>query len=495
MTCMDSIAVTSSGQLRGKTTDGITAYLGIPYAADPVGPKAFQAPEPAPAWDGVRDAVTLGSTAPQPPYEPPYDVLLTNPLTPGPEFLNLNVWTPGGSGLPVLVWFHGGAFRNGSNATPAYDGTAFARDGVILVGVNYRLGVQGFGVLKDAPSNRGLLDQVAALRWVQENIAAFGGDPGRVTIAGQSAGGMSVATLMSMPSATGLFQQAIVQSGSATATALAADGAVITAEVAKRLGVEPTAGGFASVAIEELLAAQRVVALELRQNPDPVRWGATVVSAGGGIMPFFPVIDGDSVPARPLDAIAAGSASGVDLLIGTTTEEMRLFSIPSGMAAAITAEALPVLLTRSGIDPAIAAVYAANRPGESPGEIFSAVVSDGFFSLPTLQLALAQRAHATAYLYEFDWQSAIDGLHACHALELPFVFDTLATATSPLYGAEPPQSVADSMHAAWVAFAMTGRPGWSAYETTTRPVMTFGLPTRLVENPRAEELALWMSGN
>ncbi|WP_328322478.1 carboxylesterase family protein [Kribbella sp. NBC_00382] len=491
---MDSIAVTSSGQLRGTTTDGITAYLGIPYAADPAGPKAFQAPEPPPAWDGVRDAITLGSTAPQPPYEPPYDVLLTNPLTAGPEFLNLNVWTPGGTGLPVLVWFHGGAFRNGSNAIPAYDGTAFARDGVILVGVNYRLGVQGFGVLKDAPSNRGLLDQVAALRWVQENIAAFGGDSGRVTIAGQSAGGMSVATLMSMPSATGLFQQAIVQSGSATATALAADGAVITAEVAKRLGVDSTAAGFTSVAIEELLAAQRVVAAELRQNPDPARWGATVVSAGGGIMPFFPVID-DSVPTRPLDAIAAGSAAGVDLLIGTTTEEMRLFSIPSGMAAAITAEALPVLLSRLGIDPAIAAVYAANRPDESPGEVFSAVVSDGFFSLPTLQLALAQRAHATAYLYEFDWQSALDGLHACHALELPFVFDTLATATSPLYGAEPPQSVADSMHAAWVSFATTGRPGWSAYETTTRPVMTFGLPTRLVENPRAAELALWISSN
>jgi para-nitrobenzyl esterase len=366
---------------------------------------------------------------------------------------------------------------------------------VILVGVNYRLGVQGFGVLKDAPSNRGLLDQVAALRWVQENIAAFGGDPGRVTIAGQSAGGMSVATLMSMPSAQGLFQRAIVQSGSATATALAADGAVITAEVAKRLGVDSTAAGFASVAVDELLAAQRVIALELRQSPDPARWGATVVSAGGGIMPFFPVIDGDSVRARPLDAIAAGSAAGVDLLIGTTTEEMRLFSIPSGMAAAITAEALPVLLTRSGIDPAIAAVYAANRPGESPGEIFSAVVGDGFFSLPTLQLALAQRAHATAYLYEFDWQSAIDGLHACHALELPFVFDTLATATSPLYGAEPPQKVADSVHAAWVAFATSGRPGWSAYKTTTRPVMTFGLPTRLVEDPRAAELALWMSGN
>ncbi|NEA36668.1 carboxylesterase family protein [Streptomyces sp. SID13031] len=490
---MDSIAVTSSGQLRGTTADGITAYLGIPYAADPVGPKAFQAPEPVPAWDGVRDATALGSTAPQPPYEPPYDVLLTNPLTSGPDFLNLNVWTPGGSGLPVLVWLPGGAFRNGSNATPGYDGTAFARDGVVLVSVNYRLGVQGFGVIADAPSNRGLLDQIAALRWVQENIVAFGGDPEQVTIAGQSAGGMSVATLMSIPSTQGLFHRAIVQSGSATATALAADGAVITAEVAKRLGVESSVAGFASVAIEELLAVQRVVALELRQNPDPARWGATVVSAGGGIMPFFPVIDGELIHERPIDAIVGGAAAGIDLLTGVTTEEMRLFSIPSGMAAAITAEALPVLLGRQGVDPAIVAAYVASRPGLSPGEVFGDIVGDAFFTLPTLQLAAAQRVHATAYLYEFDWKSPLEGLGACHALELPFVFDTLATATSPLYGDEPPQELADRMHAAWVAFVTTGRPSWSAYNATARPVMTFGLPSRLVESPRASELALWTS--
>lgn len=283
-----------------------------------------------------------------------------------------------------------------------------------------------------------------------------------------------------------------MQSGSATAAALAADGAVITAEVAKRLGVESAVAGLSSVPIDDLLAVQRAVALELRQNPDPARWGATVVSAGGGIMPFFPVIDGELIHERPLDALAGGAAGGVDLLTGVTTEEFRLFSIPSGLSATITAEALPILLARQGVDPAIATAYAANRPGQSPGEVFAAIVSDGFFTLPTIQLALAQRAHATAYLYEFDWQSPLDGLHACHALELPFVFDTLATATSPLFGESPPQEVADRMHAAWVAFATTGRPGWSAYDATARPVMTFGFPdSRLIEDPRARELALW----
>jgi para-nitrobenzyl esterase len=489
---MESIAMTSAGQVRGSTTEGITAYLGIPYAADPIGPGAFEAPGPVGSWDGVRDATSLGSTAPQPPYEPPYDVLLTNPLDPGPEYLNLNVWTPGGSGLPVLVWLHGGAFRNGSNATPGYDGTAFARDGVVLVSVNYRLGVQGFGVISDAPSNRGLLDQIAALEWVQENITAFGGDPSRVTIAGQSAGGMSVATLMSVPAGQGLFQRAIVQSGSAQATALEADAALITGEVAKRLGVPSTAAGLGSVKIDDLLAIQRVVALELRQNPDPVRWGQTVVAAGGGIMPFFPVIDGELIRERPIDVIAAGAARGVDLLTGITSEEFRLFSIPSGLAASIKAEMVPALLSRQGLKPAIADTYAANRPGQSPGEILGAITGDGFFTWPTIHLADAQRPHAPAYMYEFSWQSPLAGLGACHALELPFVFDTLATATSPLFGTEPPQELADRMHAAWASFVTTGSPGWSQYDATARPVMMFDHPdSGVVENPRSAELALW----
>ncbi|GAA1605955.1 carboxylesterase family protein [Kribbella sancticallisti] len=489
---MESIAVTSSGQLRGRTTEGITAYLGIPYAADPVGPAAFEAPRPAAGWDGVRDATSLGATAPQPPYEPPYDVLLTNPTIPGAGYLNLNVWTPGGSGLPVLVWLHGGAFRNGSNAAPAYDGTAFARDGVVLVSVNYRLGVQGFGVVSDGPSNRGLLDQLAALQWVQENIAGFGGDPDQVTIAGQSAGGMSVATLMSIPAAHGLFQRAIVQSGTAQATALASDGALITGEVAKRLGVPSTAAGLGSVSVEDLLAIQRVVSLELRQNPDPVRWGPTTVAAGGGIMPFFPVIDDSLIHERPIDAITAGAARGVELLAGVTTDEFRLFSIPSGLAASIVPEVLPMLLRRQGIDPTIAEYYAAQRPGQSPGEVLGAITGDGFFTWPTIHLAEAQRAHAATYRYEFAWQSPMPGLGACHSLELPFVFDTLATARSPLFGTESPQELADRVHAAWVSFVTMGSPGWPRYDATARPVMVFDHPDSLVvENPRGAELAVW----
>jgi para-nitrobenzyl esterase len=475
----------------------VTAYLGIPYAAGPRGAGLYAAPQPVEPWDGIRDATALGATAAQPGYDPPFDKLLSNPIIAGDDFLNINVWTPAGGaasdgGLPVLVWIHGGAFRNGSNATPAYDGTAFARDGVVLVGVNYRLGVPGFGVLEGAPSNRGLLDQLAALAWVQENIAAFGGDPSRVTIFGQSAGGMSVATLLSLPASKGLFRQAIMQSGSAESVALASDALKMTAELAKVLAIEATPSALGAVSPSDLLTAQRKVSAELRLHPDPVRFGASVVKAGGGIMPFFPVIDGELIHEIPLDAITAGAAKGLRLLAGTTTEEFRFFSVPSGIAASITAEALPVLVARSGLDPAIAGTYAANRPGQSPGEILSAITTDAFFRLPTIKAVEAQlAAGAAAYVYEFAWQSPLPGLGACHALELPFVFDTLTLDRSPLQGDDAPQELADRMHAAWVAFATTGDPGWSQYETTSRPVMSFDHPeSRQLADPRGDELEL-----
>ncbi len=483
--------VTSGGQVKGRTDGEVTAFLGIPYAAAPVGEKAYQAPEPV-TWDGVRDATELGATAPQPGYEPPYDGLLSNPVIPGPDVLNVNVWTPGGSGLPVLVWFHGGAFRNGSNAVPEYDGTAFARDGVILVGVNYRLGIQGFGVIPGSPSNRGLLDQVAALRWVQENIAAFGGDPDRVTIAGESAGAMSVATLMSIPAAKGLFRRAIVQSGSAGVAALAEDAGSVSAEIAKRLGVEWSSAGLASVGLDELLAAQRAVAMEMRATPDPARWGVSTIAMGGGIMPVMPVIDNELIFEVPIKAIAAGAAEGIDLLAGSTSDEFSFFIVPSGVAASVTAEVLPHALAAMGVPPEITATYVANRPEQSPGDVLASVVTDSIFTIPTIKLATAQRPHGTPYLYEFAWKSPLEGLGACHSLELAFMFDTLGTATSPLYGGVAPQELADQMHAVWVTFAKTGDPGWPSYDTATRPVMTFDHPTSVLKAaPRAAELAVW----
>lgn len=202
------IVATSAGKLRGRTVNGIGTFLGVPYAAAPVGPAAYAAPQPAPSWSGVRDALVNAPTPAQSPYPPPFDALLDNPIELGDEVLAVNIWTPDLSSqtkLPVLVWIPGGAFLRGSNAVPGYHGAPFARDGVVMVTVNYRLGAPGFAVLPDAPANRGLLDQIAALEWVRDNIAAFGGDPDQVTICGESAGAMSVLSLLTSPAATGLF--------------------------------------------------------------------------------------------------------------------------------------------------------------------------------------------------------------------------------------------------------------------------------------------------
>src|SRR5215207_604265 len=245
---------TPAGTVRGRVRDGVHAFLGIPYAAPPFGPRRFAAPQPAEPWDGVRDALDYGPTVPKPAYTPPYDVLLREPVIPGADCLNLNVWTPdpGHAGLPVFVWIHGGAFVNGSGAVPVYDGATFARDGVVCVTINYRLGVDGFlQFADDGPANRGLLDQVAALRWVQENIAAFGGDPARVTVGGESAGAMSVGCLLAMPSAQGLFGQAVLQSGAGHHALTAATATRIGGYVAERLNVPATREALAAVPVDQ----------------------------------------------------------------------------------------------------------------------------------------------------------------------------------------------------------------------------------------------------
>jgi len=270
------------------------------------------------------------------------------------------------------------------------------------------------------------------------------------------------------------------------------EAAVAAAEVAKRLGVEWSAAGLASAGVDELIQAQRLVAIEMRTKPDPARWGASTIAVGGGIMPVMPVIDNELLFEVPLDAIAAGAAEGIGLLAGTTSDEFSFFTVPSGLAAAVTAEVLPHALAGMGIPPEITAAYVASRPEQSPGEVLSGVITDSIFTVPTIRLALAQRPHGASYLYEFAWKSPLEGVGACHSLELAFMFDTLGTATSPLYGGVAPQELADDMHAAWVTFATTGDPGWPAYDTEIRPVMRFDHPTsELTAAPRAAELAVW----
>jgi para-nitrobenzyl esterase len=483
----------TTGQLGGAEHEGVCRFLGIPYAAPAVGAARFQAPQPPPAWDGTRDATRHGPTALQAPYAPPVADLLPSSVLDGPEYLNVNVWTPdpGGSGLPVMVWFPGGAFVRGANSIATYDGSSFARDGVVLVGVNYRLGVAGFPVLPDAPTNLGIRDQIHALQWVQENIAAFGGDPGNVTIFGESAGGMSVATLIAAPQARGLFRRAVVQSGSGAAVGDPDDLRRVTEAVAARLGVSTTAAALSQIDPNALREAQTAIGLGLSLNPDPAHWGPTTIRGGLGIMSYFPCIDGDVVPGVPSEVIAAGPS--VPLLTGTTAEEFRLFTMPTGVAASVTPETLPLVAARYGWPPDLVDLYAANRPGASPGDIVTAILTDVGFWLPTVQRAESAHAGgAPVHVYEFAWRTDVADLGATHALELGFVFDTLGREGSgPLAGGNPPQSLATEMHSAWVDFASTGEPGWAAYTPDERVVMRFDSPSDVVVDPRAEERQAW----
>src|SRR3954452_15656565 len=238
----------AQGVLRGTVDHAVPAYLGIPYAAPPFGEFRMRPPVPAAPWDGVRDATQYGPTVPKGEYPPQYQPFLPEPVIPGEDCLNLNVWTPDprAADLPVFVWIHGGSFMNGSGAVDAYRGSSFASDGVVCVTVNYRLQAEGFLHTPDGTSNVGLLDQIAALSWVQQNIAAFGGDPAKVTVGGESAGAMSVTTLLSMPQSRGLFRGAITQSGAAAHTMTPRTAEKVTRLLADELGVAPTRAAIAA---------------------------------------------------------------------------------------------------------------------------------------------------------------------------------------------------------------------------------------------------------
>jgi carboxylesterase type B len=400
-----------------------------------------------------------------------------------------------------MVWIPGGMFEIGSKAL--YNGGHFARDGVVCVVISYRVGAEGFLYLDDGYANLGLLDQVAALEWVYNNIAAFGGDPANVTIFGESAGAMSVGTLLSMPRAEGLFRRAIAQSGAAHQVLSTEAAQRIGRHLAGKLGVAPTREAIAAVPVERLLAAQAELKAELLAHPDPQRWGQEVVTS---TLPWQPVIDGQVIPGFPIDRIVAGASAQADVMVGTNIDDWRLFSVFSGTIDQITEQILtgPVniygyqALAAYGlpVDTALAA-YRAAYPDASPGDLLAAVQTDWWVRIPAIRLA---EAHANptsgTYMYEFAWASPqFDGrLGAVHALEIPFVFDTLdqqLPLLGPLLGPNPPPQLADTMHAAWVGFATNGDPGWPNYDLSRKATMRFNTTSHVVDNPRGWERALW----
>ncbi|GAA1986800.1 carboxylesterase/lipase family protein [Amycolatopsis minnesotensis] len=435
----DPAVETPAGAVRGLRAEFGERYRAVPYAAAPTGAGRFAPPVPHPGWSGARDGTQPSPTAPQPARD--FGGLDMIPYfgpgwMPGEEYLTVDVHTPAADGgrRPVMVFVHGGGFVTGSNRAALYDGSAFARDEVVLVTVNYRLGIPGFLDLAGAPANRGLLDVLAALGWVRETVAAFGGDPGNVTVFGQSAGATLVGALLAAPQAKGLFRRAIVQSGNGTGAFTPEQARRVTDAAAAALGVEPTAEAFAPVTDERFLEILPALAgLDLRTG--------TATDPLAGLSPFSLVL-----PVQPADGLADGPAGDVDLLIGTNTEEGRLYVVPQG-----------------GPEPAAKA----------------AALGEVLFETGTTRMA---EAHARisggrTHRYSFGYRStALDGrLGAAHTVELPFVFDIAGEprlhGDTGLLGPGPaPAGLAARVHGAWVAFARTGDPGWAAY-TPQRPVV------------------------
>jgi para-nitrobenzyl esterase len=497
---------TGHGRLRGTVDRGVVVFRGIPYARPPLGPLRFAAPVPADGWTGTRDATAFGPPAMQGASAISGGLRVA---APSEDCLTLNVWTPAvdDGRRPVLVWLHGGAFVTGSGSMPMYHGAHLARRGdMVVVTVNYRLGLFGYlrgvDVCGDAlPStgNAGLLDQIMALAWVKSEIAAFGGDPEDVTVAGQSAGARSLAMMLAMPRTRGLIHKAVLQSG--PALSLTPERANrVTESILADLRLAPSeAGRLCNLPAEQLLEIQ-----------------TRVTPRAGGVF-YGPIADGLDVPADPEAAIVAGSASGIPLLTGTTLEEQRFFMRLDPEAEHLTDDGLLARLGSPGMnaqawddarrDPAdVVAVYREARAarGESTAapNLWVAIMSDRRFRVPSMRLAELQGAHTSdVYAYLFTWQSpGWDAkLGAGHVVEVPFVFGTLDApdARDLVPAGSPVGRLSEQMQDAWIAFARTGSPrtpelaGWEPYTADRRLTMLLGTACGPVDAPYEAERRLW----
>jgi para-nitrobenzyl esterase len=517
----EPVAQTTSGKVRGMEKMGCLQFRGVPFAAPPVGERRWKSPEPHEGWDGVRETTEFGPICPQ--VTGTLERLggerrQVHPMD--EDCLTLNVFTPAldDGKRPVMLWIHGGAFSTGSGRLPWYYGHNFARDGVVLVTTNYRVSAFGFLHLEDLFGGEfresgtvGTQDQIAALAWVRDNITAFGGDPGNVTIFGESAGGMSVGTLLAAPAAKGLFHKAIPQSGAAHSSHPRSVAVRVAERFCAEVGVAAgDANALRALPVEAILeGVTQLGQIIASDNKD--LFGEEFA---GFAMPFQPVFGGDVLPQYPIDAIRSGAGAGIPTLVGTTLEEWKLFTLMAGPDALRVRAPRPLrnLLAKAGrsVDELVAAYEqrldprsegGADAPSGSEVGLRDAIETDRIFRIPAIRLAEAQIANDTpAWMYRFDWKTPAFGgrMGACHALEIPFVFDNLTAPGADVFtGNAAPPELATNMHAAWVAFAKAGDPNtdglpdWPAYDTQRRATMLFDTVCRIEDDPAGDARHLW----
>lgn len=489
------IVETKSGKVQGYRSKNLEIFKGIPYAAPPIGALRFSPPASREPWKDVLDATKFGPYAMQ--GFNALEILFGKiPIQESEaDCLTLNIWTPDTDDAkrPVMVWIHGGAFTMGSGADLIYDGSALAHRGnVVVVTINYRLGALGFLYIPGVTANAGLLDQIAALEWIKNNIEAFGGDPNNITIFGESAGGMSVTTLLAMPAAKGLFQHTISQSGAIRPTILAGKNSSET--LMKKLRIEA----------DDIDALREVPAKKIVKIQNRI----TLKGGAASLLAFSPKIDGNTLPKHPLEAVRAGSASEVDLLIGSNQDEMKLFSALDPSMRKIDTDGLYKLLKTMmgsvGLDEKkvrqLINTYQETR--ETPRDVMDAIGTDFAFRVPAIRVAEAHHLHQPkTYNYLFTWSSPMfkGGLGACHAVEIAFVFGTYKIPRIDTFvgKGDAVKVLSEKVMDTWIAFARTGNPNhdgipdWPPYDVEKRATMLIGSEFKVVEALYENERAVW----
>lgn len=503
---------TAAGRIRGVVQDGISAFYGIPYGASTAGSSRFMPPARPQSWTGVRDTLEYGPRAPQGPSGLiPEDAAEDRREPAGEDCLRVNVWTPGTGGgrRPVMVWLHGGGFGQASGSFIIYDGANLARRrDVVVVTLNHRLNVFGFLYLAELggdkyvnSTNVGMQDIVLALEWVRDNIAAFGGDPGNVTVFGQSGGGAKVTALMGMPSAKGLFHRAIAMSGSFV-NGTPRDQATRSAEgFLARLNLKPSQlDELQKVSVDQILAAMQ------GGGPTGPASGGRGAGRGGrggpgaGGLNFSPVVDGKTIPAGSFEPVASPLCAGVPLLVGSTETEVtfnRNTPLDDLDEAALHDRVKQTVRADDAAVDSLIATYRRGRPGITNIDLYLIVASDASFrdGIMTVAERKADQRQAPVYMYYFTWRSPVrDGkLKAFHTLDIPFVFENVDLATAMTGAGQNRYTLQDTMSGAFAAFARTGNPNykglppWPAFNTTERATMFFDNECRVINDPNHDE--------